>query len=84
MNPLIFRVFTLNSLSFSCLHYESIIFFVNSLHYLYRDWSIIFRKFSLYLLSLREITMDPISFREFTIYFIMLYDEITTWQLNNN
>ena len=115
MAPLIFRVFTLNllflsrihyqfticsrthyeSINFPRIHFEFTIFFVFTLwiHYLLRQFVTLsvsrlihyfFRKFSLYLLSLREITMDPISFREFTIYFFMLYDEITTWQLNNN
>ena len=83
------------SINFPRIHFEFTIFFVFTLwiHYLLRQFVTLsvsrlihyfFRKFSLYLLSLREITMDPISFREFTIYFFMLYDEITTWQLNNN
>ena len=95
MNSLCFRELTMNPLIFSRIHFEFTIFFVFTLwiHYLLRQFVTLsvsrlihyfFRKFSLYLLSLREITMDPISFREFTIYFFMLYDEITTWQLNNN
>ena len=72
MNSLFFRELTMNPLIFSRIHFEFTIFFVFTLliHYLLRQFVTLsvsrlihyfFRKFSLYLLSLREITMDPLS-----------------------